>query len=303
MVSFHTEYIENTQDGSGLGLFSESLLYSLPPSLVCSLSILTVSAAIVRKHGGHIGVLSSGVPGSGSVFYIDLPIPDDLNTNLMEDSRFHSLSYDYKRVIPQHPIDIASDLPRMSPRLSSHTDISPTLPNAVSTLCPQSSSFGPTPTEIAPHDLHFNCAVVVDDSVMTRKMLVKLIGGHFTTILQGGDGLEAVQIMKSQLALGVVPNVVFLDSIMPNMSGIDACREIRGLGYQGIILAVTGNVLPSDIEEFLSAGADKLIPKPIKIGDIKTTLEGSPSCCSSASLLPHHSIEYYHRIQSPDFIC
>ena len=116
---------------------------------------------------------------------------------------------------------------------------------------------------------------MVDDSAMTRKMLVKAISNYFERILQGGDGREAVEIMKSQMALGTLPNIVFLDSIMPNMSGIDACREIRSLGYEGVIIAVTGNVLPSDIEEFLSAGADKLVPKPFKIDDIKATLEGT----------------------------
>jgi two-component system, OmpR family, response regulator MprA len=127
---------------------------------------------------------------------------------------------------------------------------------------------------------------------MTRKVLVKSISNHFDTILQGGDGVEAVAIMKSQMALGTVPNIVFLDSIMPNMSGIDACREMRSLGYRGTIIAVTGNVLPADVHEFLSAGADKLVPKPFKIDEIKATLEGKKHLSLSLSLCLSFSLNF-----------
>jgi CheY-like chemotaxis protein len=266
---------------------SVSDLASIPSPHVLTLFFLAVSAAIVRKHGGHIGVRSSGIPGTGSIFYIDLPITYDPETKLLDDIRLFSSTHDSKKVIPQNLIPPALNRPLSLPLLPSSTSSpstetrptssSTTVP-PLSTSRPHSFSLPPPTTDPLPpltHELHFECALVVDDSVLTRKMLVKSIGSYFTTILQGGDGREAVQIMKSQLALGAVPNVVFLDSIMPNMSGIDACREMRALGYNGIILAVTGNVLPSDIEEFLAAGADKLIPKPIKIGDIKSTLEGT----------------------------
>lgn len=222
-------------------------------SLFLSL-IEVVSSAIVKKHGGYIQAISSGVPGAGSIFYVDLPILPDTDTKDHEDIRLIT-SHDTKKVIP-HKMN--------------HSNSSLSSPSASqTTLVPTSSA-----SFCNPPLLHFKCALVVDDSLMTRKMLVKSISNYFETILQGNDGVEAVNIIKSQLELGLVPNIIFLDSIMPNMSGIDACREIRSLGYSGIIIAVTGNVLPSDIEEFLSAGADKLVPKPFKIEDIKITLEG-----------------------------
>lgn len=72
-----------------------------------------------------------------------------------------------------------------------------------------------------------------------------------------------------------VLNVIFLDSYMPNMGGIEACKQIRSLGYSGVIVAISGNVIPEDIQEFLAAGADKFLGKPITLEQLQTTLEGN----------------------------
>lgn len=103
---------------------------------------------------------------------------------------------------------------------------------------------------------------------------------------------------------GIAPNVIFLDSVMPKMSGIDACKQIRELGYDGVIIAVTGNVLDSDREEFLSAGADRLIPKPFNITVFQDTLKGEEKnitffCYYLFSLI--FIIEYSRRLSSPSY--
>ena len=49
------------------------------------------------------------------------------------------------------------------------------------------------------------------------------------------------------------------------MRGRDAVRRIRELGYSGRVFGVTGNVLPSDIEDFKANGADLVILKPMTI--------------------------------------
>lgn len=61
---------------------------------------------------------------------------------------------------------------------------------------------------------------------------------------------------------------------MPNMGGIEACKYIRELGYLGLILAISGNVIPEDIHEFLDAGADYFIGKPFKLDQLQSVLSG-----------------------------
>ncbi len=46
---------------------------------------------------------------------------------------------------------------------------------------------------------------------------------------------------------------------------------MREAGYTGAIFGVTGNVLPSDVEHFLSKGADVVLGKPLKISELKVS--------------------------------
>mmetsp|Transcript_34898 Transcript_34898/g.35540 ORF Transcript_34898/g.35540 Transcript_34898/m.35540 type:complete len:99 (+) Transcript_34898:2-298(+) len=56
-----------------------------------------------------------------------------------------------------------------------------------------------------------------------------------------------------------------MDSIMPMMGGLEATRCIRHLGYNGIIIGVTGNISSDEIQDFLNHGADAVLSKPLDI--------------------------------------
>lgn len=56
-----------------------------------------------------------------------------------------------------------------------------------------------------------------------------------------------------------------MDSLMPNMNGLEAAKEIRGLGYTNPIIGVTGNALEEDKISFLNAGATTVLIKPVNI--------------------------------------
>ena len=50
---------------------------------------------------------------------------------------------------------------------------------------------------------------------------------------------------------------------MPRMDGMQATRELRYLGYRGVVIGVTGDAQEEDIRGFKNAGADAVLPKPI----------------------------------------
>jgi CheY-like chemotaxis protein len=52
---------------------------------------------------------------------------------------------------------------------------------------------------------------------------------------------------------------------MPRVRGPEATKQIRALGYKGIIVGVTGNALPEDVKEFIDLGADIVLPKPFDL--------------------------------------
>ena len=53
------------------------------------------------------------------------------------------------------------------------------------------------------------------------------------------------------------------------MRGTEATKRIRDMGYSGIILGVTGNVLDDDVKEFKMHGADEVLPKPFEVDAFK----------------------------------
>ena len=52
------------------------------------------------------------------------------------------------------------------------------------------------------------------------------------------------------------------DSFVQN--GLESTRLIRAKGYDGCIIAVTGNAMDDDVNAFFNVGADAVICKPMK---------------------------------------
>ncbi|ETW78710.1 sensor histidine kinase-like protein [Heterobasidion irregulare TC 32-1] len=57
--------------------------------------------------------------------------------------------------------------------------------------------------------------------------------------------------------------VVFLDNQMPVLSGLKAVARLREAGRKDFVVGVTGNALLSDQEEYLEAGVDHVLTKPV----------------------------------------
>jgi signal transduction histidine kinase len=95
------------------------------------------------------------------------------------------------------------------------------------------------------HSHSFNI-LVVDDSRLNRKMLLKCLRADGHTCFEAEDGLEAIEMVKERIdhatgGHGKLFDAVLMDFIMPNMDGPTATKEIRALGYTSPIFGVTGN--------------------------------------------------------------
>lgn len=75
----------------------------------------------------------------------------------------------------------------------------------------------------------------------------------------GRKGLEVSGVMQ--------PDVVILDLILPDMDGIDVCRDLRSESDVGIIM-LTARTLVGDRVRGLEAGADDYLPKPFAFDEL-----------------------------------
>ncbi|KAJ1435094.1 hypothetical protein B484DRAFT_277379 [Ochromonadaceae sp. CCMP2298] len=115
--------------------------------------------------------------------------------------------------------------------------------------------------------------LVVDDSLMSRKMLVRLLCAKKYTCVQAEDGLQALEVYRELLGRGGRLDAVLMDFEMPQMNGPTATWHLRQLGYSGLVIGVTGNVLPDDVSYFLSQGADYVLPKPLHMPDFEAKMD------------------------------
>mmetsp|Transcript_3672 Transcript_3672/g.5677 ORF Transcript_3672/g.5677 Transcript_3672/m.5677 type:complete len:776 (+) Transcript_3672:225-2552(+) len=238
-------------EGSGLGLY--------------------VSRNIVRKHGGLLSLESSGIPGEGCAFHIDLPTADEYTVS----KSTHKLScqlVDKGSSGSSTPIDdnelnsVRSKPTATNLCCQSHDDFVRYSTKKVNRIVPVCSD------QHEDSGIEYHTALVVDDVKTCRKMLSRVLKPYFENIIEKEDGVGAVEAVKESFVKENI-DMIFLDSVMPNMSGIEACKLIRTMGFRGPIVAVTGNIVPEDVEEFLAAGADKLVGKPMKLETLVTTLD------------------------------
>jgi CheY-like chemotaxis protein len=101
--------------------------------------------------------------------------------------------------------------------------------------------------------------LLVDDS-STTLMLEKLILSHGAyDIVTARDGAEAVEKARDER-----PDLILMDVVMPRLSGLEACREIRAQGMLEIpIIVVTTRGEAHNREAGFAHGCTDYLTKPI----------------------------------------
>ena len=102
--------------------------------------------------------------------------------------------------------------------------------------------------------------LVADDLDINRKLLRSLLTADGYDVIEASDGTEAFQILQG--ATG--PIVGLIDWEMPEMEGIEVCRQTRALESAPPIYLILLTVRDSkqDIVTGLKAGANDYITKP-----------------------------------------
>jgi two-component system response regulator MtrA len=107
--------------------------------------------------------------------------------------------------------------------------------------------------------------VVADDDVDVRMLVMLKLehAGHDVVGVENGH--DAVAACRS-----THPDLVVLDLMMPGMSGLDACQEIRSdpaLAETSIIL-LTARAQETDVHAGMACGADAYVTKPFSPRDL-----------------------------------
>jgi two-component system chemotaxis response regulator CheY len=118
----------------------------------------------------------------------------------------------------------------------------------------------PTPTKTV---------LIVDDVAFVRKTLAGILtGAGFRVVGEAADGKEAI-LQYAQLR----PDLVTMDIVMPQMSGIEATRKIMKMDDQARVVMITAMGQENLVMESINVGAADFITKPFSAQDVLRTVQ------------------------------
>ncbi|RKZ21899.1 two-component system response regulator [bacterium] len=102
--------------------------------------------------------------------------------------------------------------------------------------------------------------LIVDDAVFMRRMLADILRKEgYEIVGEAENGAQAVEKYKE-----LKPDLVTMDIIMPDMSGIDAVKEIMKIDPNAKIIMVSAMGHQTLVVEAIQAGAKDYVVKPFQ---------------------------------------
>lgn len=99
--------------------------------------------------------------------------------------------------------------------------------------------------------------LVVDNHPLILELISSFLEKDGHEVRAAQDGLSALDVLE-----GFVPDIMFIDLVMPNISGDKLCRIVRGMPHlRGVFIVILSAIVSEGEEDFLSYGADACIAK------------------------------------------
>lgn len=103
--------------------------------------------------------------------------------------------------------------------------------------------------------------LVVEDNDINRFLLRRMLEAEGHRVTEAVDGIEGVAQARARHF-----DLILTDISMPRMDGVEATKQIRnssGPSSTSRIIALTAHALPGDIDNFVAAGMNACLTKPV----------------------------------------
>lgn len=108
--------------------------------------------------------------------------------------------------------------------------------------------------------------VVDDESAVTDLLAYNLRAAHYE-VLVAADGREALRLARES-----EPDLVLLDLMIPEVDGLEVCRELRTSGDVPVIM-ITARGEETDRVVGLELGADDYVCKPFSVRELMARIK------------------------------
>lgn len=133
--------------------------------------------------------------------------------------------------------------------------------------------------------------LIVDDVPDNRDILTRRLRRRAFETMEASDGLEALRLLETETF-----DVVLLDVMMPNISGIEVLQRIRTRFSPSVlpVIMVTAKGETSDIVDALDLGANDYVTKPINFAVVLARVTSQIERRRTASALQRSNEVLHH---------
>ncbi len=113
--------------------------------------------------------------------------------------------------------------------------------------------------------------LIADDEPLIRMDLKEMLeeSPYYTVVAEAKDGLEAYELAKR-----LDPDVIFMDIMMPEMTGLEAARKLKeSINRRIPIIMLTAYSQREHFEEASEAGVFGYLTKPLRKADLGPAIE------------------------------
>ena len=126
--------------------------------------------------------------------------------------------------------------------------------------------------------------LIAEDSRAIQFMMRRLLESFVGSVTVVEDGKAAVDAVRQAIQDRKPFNIIFMDIQMPVMNGYEATKQLRALGINTPVIALTAGAMSGERENCLSIGCTDYLPKPVHRDDLVNAVQryGQPSRLSEA---------------------
>lgn len=124
---------------------------------------------------------------------------------------------------------------------------------------------------------HYDISLLyVEDEKVTREQVSRILQRIVTELHVAENGRDGLQLYREKR-----PDIVLTDIMMPFMSGLEMCREIRQLDHDSQLIMLTAYSDTEYLLECISLGVNQYVQKPVDFARLTSAIE----TCSNYILL------------------
>lgn len=109
----------------------------------------------------------------------------------------------------------------------------------------------------------------IEDNPQNMRLVRRMLSGGGYDILNASNGMEGIEVAQRER-----PDLILVDINLPDIDGIEVMKTIKAdsnLAHIPII-ALTANAMYGNREEYLEAGCDGYLAKPISRRELLNTV-------------------------------